>query len=99
MKTGIPIYPKPEYISYATAALSVAFPQFSPVFGAIGAAASAYVNSFPQGFSPQVQGVSPQVQGVPLEQRYVRAIAETKWSNTEDSKMPKYSGKGTFLKL
>jgi hypothetical protein len=98
MKTGIPIYPKPEYISYAVNAIStvgmigsIAFPPAAPIFGAISAAAQVYGNH-----------VSANAVSVPSEletPRSVRNVRETKWSNTEDSKMPKYSGKGTFLKL
>lgn len=105
MKTGIPIYPKPEYISYAVNAInavgmigSIAFPPAAPIFGAISAAAQAYAASAP---SVNVNTVSvPSVPQSDLETpRSVRNVRETKWSNTEDSKMPKYSGKGTFLKL
>jgi hypothetical protein len=106
MKTGIPIYPRPEYIHYATAALSIAFPPLAPVFGAIGAVAGVYTQYQQHQHNQQgvVGGVSnPGVVDVPPQQiegeRSARAIQSVKWSNTEDSKMPKYSGKGTFLKL
>jgi hypothetical protein len=101
MKTGIPIYPKPEYISYAVSAVnavgmigSIAFPPAAPIFGAISAAAQVYGN--------HVSASAPSAPSTPSEletPRSVRNVRETKWSNTEDSKMPKYSGKGTFLKL
>jgi hypothetical protein len=101
MKTGIPIYPKPEYISYAVSAInavgmigSIAFPPAAPIFGAISAAAQVYGNH--ASVAASTPSVPPSEVATP---RSVRNVRETKWSNTEDSKMPKYSGKGTFLKL
>lgn len=103
MKTGIPIYPKPEYISYAVKAISavgmigsIAFPPAAPIFGALAASASAAAQAYGNHMSTASAPVSTSDLETP---RGVRNVRETKWSNTEDSKMPKYSGKGTFLKL
>ena len=94
LKTGIPIYPKPEFVGFAASVASIAFPPVAPFVGAMSAAYGTAYNSLGGGGDSRALSAVSAVSTASVRER-----GRVKWSNTEDTKMPKYTGTGTFLKL